>query len=166
MTVDRKEKLFFFSWLKMSLRWSISATRVMGTSPRTKLMNMSFYNSYPMTIRRSTQSFHSVLTWFKPKYKRTTWNHQILPEITNEIWKRGIISRNYWINYGAFISYCPEQLFVKWKPIQMLREWYSFTCVWNIEVIKKIDALILEFGFAILYMLLKYSNIWHLIVKS
>lgn len=74
-----------FPWVKMSLRWSISATRAMVTSSRTKLMNMSFYNSYPITISWSPRSSHSALTWFKPKFERkTTLNHQILPENINE----------------------------------------------------------------------------------
>lgn len=84
MTLSRNEKVCccccYFPWVKMSLRWSISATRAMVTSSRTKLMNMSFYNSYPITTSWLPQSFHSVPTWFKPKFKRkTTPTHQILP---------------------------------------------------------------------------------------
>lgn len=100
MTLYRNEKVCcccYFPWVKMSLRWSISATRAMVTSSRTKLTNMSFYNSYPITISGYLRAF----TQYQPGSSQSLKGKQPWPikcclcdYKAKEIQNRGIISWN------------------------------------------------------------------------
>ena len=62
-------KTYLF-WSKMSIRWCASAPRAMITPSRSKQMNTSFYNGYPITIRWSSQGFQTLLAWVRLKFKR------------------------------------------------------------------------------------------------